>query len=340
LIIKLPRGPFSGRADWEAHFFGQKSAMQVDGTSFTSNAQIGYWVDKKKLEAVHAVFGKVHVKAPAEIKSLRFDLRDGNTTVRQPAGGGQEIELTFHQNEIAYRPGAAKVIQIRAYDVRDRRLKMDNYANSDKGTYKRYFWGLPNRVEMEVVTRYQEHTLGFDLRPRPIDKKAFEGYQDEIDQRRKVARALHQIYEARRRDFKQYGEDLAGFYFLSGHAATPPLDKAAALSDPNGQRRFGYRARPYQGYHFMVLPKSERFLAEIKQMRERQGRSYAYKGKTIKALPSRNLMGLAAVPEDKSKPTFFISWGRIYMKHLNGRPLTSVPANYYGGDWKEVKFVE
>jgi hypothetical protein len=118
------------------------------------------------------------------------------------------------------------------------------------------------------------------------------------------------------------------------------MDKAAALSDPNGQRRFGYRARPYQGYHFMVLPKSERFLAKMEQMRERQGQTYTYKGKTFKALPSRNLPDLAAVPEDKSKPTLFINWGRIYMKHLNGRPLTSVPANYYGGDWKVVKFIE
>jgi len=340
LIIKLPKGPFSGRTNWETHFFGPKSALSMDGTPFTSGDQVGYWVDKEKLKGAHAVFGKVHIKAAAKIESLRFDRREGAATVRQRAGSDQEVELTFNQNEISFRPGEAEVIQIRAYDVRNRRLKMDSYASSQKGTQVRYFWGLPDRVELEVATGHHERTLDFDLRPRPIDKKAYKAFKQEIDQRRIVAQTLRQIYAARRKASKQYGEDLAGFYFLAANTSAPSLEKAAALSDPKGEDRFGYRSRPYHGYHFSVLPKSQSLLAKLDQLRKRKGRSYVYNGQTFTALPARNLVDLAAIPADKTKPTLFIIRGRIYMKHLNGQPLAHVPDNYYGGDWKEVKFVE
>lgn len=151
---------------------------------------------------------------------------------------------------------------------------------------------------------------------------------------------LEQIYQARRKSFKQYGEDLAGFYYLSDKKAAPPIEQTAALSDPKGQARFNYKARTHNGYHFTVLPKSQAALSRLDQTRRNKGLSYTYNGQTMKALPNRHLSDLAAIPADQSQPTFFINWGRVYMKHLNGQTLTHVPDNYYGSDWKEADFIE
>ena len=75
-------------------------------------------------------------------------------------------------------------------------------------------------------------------------------------------------------------------------------------------------------------------------LRKQNGQYYTYNGRTFKALPTPCLLDLAAIPADKTKPTLFINWGRIYVKYLNGAPLTHVTENYFNDDWKEVKFVE
>ena len=82
----------------------------MEGTPFTSGAEIGCWSDKDKLKAVHAVFGKVHIKAAAEIESLRFDRRQGTTMVHRKTASGLAIELAFNQNEIAFRPDQVQVV--------------------------------------------------------------------------------------------------------------------------------------------------------------------------------------------------------------------------------------
>lgn len=338
LTIALPKGPFSGKAQWEAHFFGADAPQWADGMPMQSNEAISYAVDRKNLEQINAAFGKVRLKMAATIETLQFTTGSGDPATAR-LSTGRTTQMRFNQNEIAYKPGKATIIHIHAYDAQNRRLKMDDYANTRKGLELRYFWGVPTRVEMDVATAHVERLIEFDLRRRPVDAKAYDAFKQDVARQRTVVQTLKQIYQARREAFKQYGEDLAGFYYLSDKKAAPPIEQTAALSDPKGQARFNYKARTHNGYHFTVLPKSQAALSRLDQTRRNKGLSYTYKGQTIKALPNRHLSDLAAIPVDKTQPTFFINWGRVYMKHLNGQPLTHVPDNYYGKDWKEVDFI-
>ncbi len=340
LKVKLPKGPFSGQTFWDAHFFGRNKAIPIKGTPFSSGDEVGFWVDREKLKTAHAVFGKVRIKAAEKIETMRFNLKKGESAVSRSFATGEKIRLSFRQNEITYQPGRANVIRVRAYDAQNRRLKMDNYSSSGKGRHTRYFWGIPVKVEMDAVLSHLERTIDFDLRQRPIDKKAYGAFKKEVAQRKKIVAALKKVYQVRRKAFKQYGEDLAGFYFLRGTASEPALEKAVALSDPKGEARFGYRAQPFNGYYFTVLPKSQKMLDTLEKTRQKKGRPYTFKGKTITALPVRSFPDLAAIPKDKAKPAFFLRWGRVYMNHLNGQALAHVPDNHYNSDWKEVKFVE
>lgn len=49
---------------------------------------------------------------------------------------------------------------------------------------------------------------------------------------------------------------------------------------------------------------------------------------------------LVAIPTDKSQPTFFLQWGQVFMKPLNGETLKYLPENYYKKGWVEAKFIE
>ncbi|MGD9188795.1 MAG: zinc-ribbon domain-containing protein [Desulfobacteraceae bacterium] len=339
LTIALPKGPFSGKAQWEAHFFGADAPQWADGMPMHSSEAIGYAVDRKKLQQINAAFGKVRLKMAAKIETLHFTAGSGGAA-RKQLSTGQTIQVRFNRNEIAYKAGKATIIRLHAYDAQNRRLKMDNDANTRKGLRLNYFWGVPTRVEMDVATAHVERLMEFDLRRRPVDAKAYDAFKRDVARQRAVVQTLKQIYQARKKAFKAYGEDLAGFYHLSANPAAPAIEKAAALSDPKGQARFGYKAKAHNGYHFTVLPKSKAALTRLDQTRQKKGLPYTHKGRTIKALPNRNLSDLAAIPADKSQPTFFINWGRVYMKHLNGQPLSHVPDNYYGKNWKEVNLIE
>jgi DNA-directed RNA polymerase subunit RPC12/RpoP len=340
LKVKLPKGPFSGKAQWETHFFGADAPRFVDGMPMWSGDEISYSVDREEFQKANAAFGKVRLRVAGKIETLHFPAAKDRAGVEQGLSTGQKIQLAFNQNEISYQTGNTGIIQVRAYDSLDRRLKMDAYSTSRKGDQVRYFWGIPARVEMDVVTQSLKRVIDFDLRPRPVDPEAYEAFKRQIARQHHIVRTLKQLYQVRRKTGKQYGEDLAGFYYLSEKNAAPIIKKAVALSDPKGQIRFGYEAQAYKGYHFTVLPKSRKYLAELEQARKRKGMPFTYNGRTIKALPTRLLSDLAAIPADKSQPAFFINWGRVYMKRLNGQSLTHIPNNYNSTDWKEVIFIE
>jgi hypothetical protein len=49
---------------------------------------------------------------------------------------------------------------------------------------------------------------------------------------------------------------------------------------------------------------------------------------------------LVAIPEDRNLPTFFLQWGQVYMKPLNGEKLEYLPEGYYNKGWIEAKFID
>ncbi len=340
LRITLPNGPGSGHTRWETYFYGEGREQSIRGTSYSSGNNFGYLVDSGKLKNAHAVFGKVAITVAGKIEKLQFNNQGEQAFFEQRLSTGEDVKLAFNQNEITYREGSAEVIQVHAFDSENRHLKKDSYFRNEKGSTFQYFWGIPARVEMDLATDFHKRTIDFDLRVRPINSKAYEGFKKEISQRRNIVNTLKQVFQTRHQTSRAYGEDLAGFFYLAGKASGSVMDKAVAFSDPKGESRFGYHALPYEGYSFTVLPASQSFLLKMKEMSKTSGRSYTYGGQSFKALSARILPALAAIPKDKSKPTLFVNQAGVYMKYLYGELLTHIPDNYYNSGWKQVKFIE
>jgi predicted Zn finger-like uncharacterized protein len=344
LSIKLPGGTFSGNAVWEVHFFGNDNKPRVlTGNSIRSNTEVSYTLDKGILKQVSAAFGKVQLNLHSDIKRLTFFRKEGlQPDVRQLASG-EEVSVVFNKNEVIYSTGSAEVIQTAAFDARGKRLKEDPYTRNKGDKCIVYFWGVPAKLVIDVSTKTIKQLLPFEIKQRPVNEKAYLAYRRLIENQREVVKTIKAIDRARRGDRSYYGDDLAGLYYLYDQKTRLPMrliSQDVAHSDPAGQQRFGYQVKPYKGYFFTVLSGIETNGTNKGYNRRLKKSSFSWQNGTIVTTALTRHPDLAAIPEDGSQPTFFLQWGQVFMKPLNGEKLAYLPDGYYNNGWVEAKFIE
>ena len=342
LEVHLAKGPFSGQADWEVHFFGQDQPRVLTGNAIQGARDISYRVEKGGLAGVSAAFGIVKLNIKSDITRLRFSKKDGGQPQTQQLPSGEPVSVSFNKNEISYGADKVQIIQVMAYDSFGKRLKQGNYSSSKGGNRKIYFWGQPTRFEMDLATKILTKKIEFEIKQRPLEAKAYRKYKDNIDNHRNIVSILKSIDRARRKDRSYYGDDLAGLYYLYGRKSKKPMRlfaKVIAHSDPAGQKRFGYKAKPYNGYYFTVLSGTEaKGLKKGYKRRSKKTKFVWKKGRVSTSALTRH-PDLVAIPEDQSQPTFFLQWGQVFMKPLKGETLKYLPENHYKEGWAEAKFI-
>lgn len=343
LEIQLGKGPFSGQADWEVHFFGRERSHIFTGNPIQGARAVSYQLEKGRLAGISAAFGIVQLSIKTDIKRLSFKNKKGGKPLTRNLASGEVVTVSFNQNEISYSAGKAPVIQVIAYDSFGKRLKQGSYSSRKGAAHKIYFWGQPARLELDLATRTLEKKIPFEIIKRPLDDKAFKKYKLSIDNHREIVATLKAVDLARRKDRSYYGDDLAGLYYLHGLKGKNPMnlfDKDIAHSDPAGQKRFGYKAKPYRGYYFTVLSGSAANGTNQKYKRRSKKTKFVWEKGQITTSALTRHPDLVAIPADHSQPTFFLQWGHVFMKPLNGATLEYVPENYYNNGWLEAKFID
>jgi predicted Zn finger-like uncharacterized protein len=343
LEIQLPKGPFSGQANWEVHFFGRNQPQMLSGNAIQGAQDISFRLDKGLLGKTSAAFGLVQLNIHSGIERLNFTKKDSPKPEARTISSGESVSVSFDKNEVTYSTGKAHAIQAMAYDEYGKRLKQGNYTSIKRGERKIYFWGQPTRFEMDLATQTLEKKINFDIKQRSLDEKAYQEFKTTIDNQRDVVTALKSVDRARRKDRSYYGEDLAGLYYLYHRKKKKPmmlLDKDIAHSDPAGQKRFGYKVKPYKGYYFSVLSGAEANGVNKDYKRRSKKTKFVWKKGRITTSALTRHPDLVAIPQDKAQPTFFLQWGQVFMKPLNGETLKYLPENYYKKGWVEVKFID
>jgi len=343
LEVRLTKGPFSGQADWEVHFFGQDRPLLLTGNTIQGARDISYRLEKGSLAGVSAAFGTIQLNISTDIKRLRFTKKDGGQPQTWDLPSGEPVTVGFNKNEISYSAGTYAIIQVMAYDSFGKRLKQGSYTSSRGSDRKIYFWGQPARFEMDLSTKTLEKKIEFEIKHRPLSEAAYQAYKKTIDNQRSIVTTLKTIDRARRKDRSYYGDDLAGLYYLYGREAQKPMelfDRDIAHSDPAGQKRFGYKAKPYKGYFFTVLSGAQARGVNQEYTRRSQKTKFTWKKGGITTTALTRHPDLVAIPADKSQPTFFLQWGQVFMKPLNGSTLKYLPENYRTKGWVEAKFIE
>ncbi|CAB1070897.1 hypothetical protein D1AOALGA4SA_1060 [Olavius algarvensis Delta 1 endosymbiont] len=343
LSIKLPQGPFSGHAAWEVHFFGYKKPRLLSGNSAHGQMDFSFTLNKDQLKQANAAFGKVQLNLHTDISRLVFAPQNQSQPAPQALPSGDTIMVKFNKNEITYSIGNADVIQTLAYDGQGKRLMQDQYTRNKDGKRVIYFWGVPAKFEMDVSTKTLKKLIAFDLRQRPLDEKAYQAFKLSIKNQRDVVKTIKTIDRARRKMRSYYGDDLAGLHYLYQHKQKKPMNlvsREIAHSDPAGQERFGYQAKPYKGYYFTVLSGIESNGTHKNYNRRSQVTRFSWQKGTISTSTLTRHPDLVAIPQDKSQPTFFLQWGQVFMKSLNGKKLEYLPDGYYNKGWVEARYVD
>jgi predicted Zn finger-like uncharacterized protein len=343
LEIRLAQGPFSGHANWEVHFFGHDQPQFLTGNATQGTRNLSYTLEKGRLADVHAAFGVVQLNIQSDIKRLSFIKTDGGRPRTLKLPSGEPVTVSFDKNEISFGSGKAQIIQMAAFDSFGKRLKQSSFSTKKGRSRKIYFWGQPVRFEMDLSTKILEKKMEFDIKKRPLEEKAYLEYQKAVDDHRRIVSTLKSIDRARRTDRSYYGDDLAGLYYLYGDKTKQPMQlfsKDIARSDPAGQNRFGYKARPYRGYYFTVLSGVQaRGVNQAYKRRSKKSKFTWKKGHVSTTALTRH-PDLVAIPADPARPTFFLQWGQVFMKPLKGETLKYLPENYYEDGWVEAQFID
>ena len=342
LSVKLPQAPFSGHAVWEVHFFSTDKPLFLSGNSVQGSSDFSFTLEKDKLKQANAAFGKVQLNLHTDISRLVFDSQNNGQPAPQTLPSGAVVSIEFNKNEITYNAGEANVIQTVAYDARGKRLKQDQYTRNKGGKRIIYFWGVPAKFEIDVSTKTIKKLMPFEIRQRQVDERAYQAFRQTIENQRDVVRTIKTIDQARRGDRSYYGDDLAGLYYLHHRKKKKPLkliDQEIAHSDPAGQERFGYSVKPYRGYFFTVLSGVETNGVRNAYKRRSKKSNFAWQHGTITTRSLTRHPDLAAIPEDPTQPTFFLQWGQVFMKPLNGERLEYLPDGYYNKGWLEAKLI-
>jgi hypothetical protein len=343
LSIQLPKGPFSGKVDWEVHFFGNDTPLYIAGNSFSGSKEVNFSLKKGELQKAHAAFGSVRMNLASEIQRLQFVKRSDGTPVVNRLPSGKKVVVIFDKNEITLNTAKAEMVQVMAYDASGRRIRRGNYTRHKDGKLIQYFWGVPTTFEMDLVTKKINKTIHFDIRQRPLNEEAYLKFQVDAENQGDIVRTLKAISHARRKDRSGYGDDLAGLYYIYDLKQKKPrklIEKKVAHADPAGQKRFGYKAKPFKGYYFTMLSGTEANGAQKAYPKQSKKRTYAWHKGKFKASPYVQMPDIVAIPLDRTQPTFFLQWGQVYMKQLNGSKLEYLPQDYYSRGWVEAKFIE
>lgn len=343
LAIQLPKGPFNGQVDWEVHFFAEDKPLYLAGNSFAGTMDTCFSLQKGELHKAHAAFGSVRLNIASHIERVSFTKKSNAQRQTGQLGSGKNAHVTFNQNEITLSAGDADIIQTMAYDEQGRRIKEDHYTRHQDGNSILYFWGIPVRFQMDVVSQKASKTIHFDIRKRPVQEEAYLKFQVDAENQGDVVKTLKTIAAAQRRNRTGYQADVAGLHYIYDLKNKKPIkliSSQIAQSDPAGQKRFGYRLKPYKGYYFTVLSGTESDGVKQEYPRQSKQKMFAWHNGTFKIAPYAQSPDLVAIPADKSQPTFFLQWGQVLMKQLNGSTLQYLPQDYYSQGWVEAKFIE
>jgi len=343
LSIQLAKGPFSGQVNWEVHFFRKDEPLYLSGNSFWGSNDVSFSLQKGELKKANAAFGSVQLNLASEIHRISYVKKSDGKPVVHRMPSGKKAVVIFNKNAITINAAKTDIIQTMAYDDQGRRLKQDNYTRHKDGKLILYFWGLPEKFEMDLVLQEINKTIHFDIRQRPVDEKAYLEFQVAVENHGEVVKTLKAIALARRKERTGYGDDLAGLHYIYDRKKKRPMkliDKKIAHSDPAGRNRFGYTLKPYMGYYFTILSGTESNGVKKDYPKQSKKRTYTWHKGTFKTTPYIQTPDIVAIPVDTSQPTFFLQWDQVYMKQLNGSKLEYLHLEYNSQGWLEAKYNE
>jgi predicted Zn finger-like uncharacterized protein len=130
LSLALPKSPFYGDAIWEAHFFDENKPALLAWDPMEMGGKFVVYFRKPLTKIPDAAFGRVRLELSTGIQRVTFSKKSGNGQSSKRLPSGQKVVVTFDKNQITYRAGKSRILQIAAYDSTGKQLRIGKYTST------------------------------------------------------------------------------------------------------------------------------------------------------------------------------------------------------------------
>ncbi len=341
IYMELPKGTYRGSANWEIHLLNESGEVKLDGSGQLSGDVAQVQFEREALKDVALAFGKVEFKIKTGIEDVVIDNFDTDEKVITLSDKSQ-IKVKRNKNVIEIEQKNYDMLSINAYDKKGYRIKADNFSRTNNNMTTKKFWGVPEKVKLQLSGSEIKHVVTFHSEQRSLDNEIIVKSKNDIENEREIFSVLRNIGKDLPWNMKSSPLGLASLYFLHDHRKKPlhKIDLNVAESDPIGAKHFGYKLKPYKNYYFTYSEgTSENGVNKIYEKKDNET-TYKWDKGEIKAKSYKNYATVIAVPVNSDMPMYALNYNRVYrLGELKQNDKNFVPKSFYNTDWKEVKLI-
>jgi len=167
LSVELPEN-VAVQPSWEVYAHEKDNRVRLNGSSVVDNQGVAYRYNGYK--QVDRMSGSVWLNVCGQIERVTLSQQDLAHVCCVAAARGKYLDLHLDKNKLSYMVLGGDVVQLAAFDAQGRRLKQDPAWRFQQGVKSVYFWGLPDKVVLDVSTQTRVARLDFNM-TKPLDRE-------------------------------------------------------------------------------------------------------------------------------------------------------------------------
>ncbi|MCP4456078.1 MAG: hypothetical protein GY809_31870 [Planctomycetes bacterium] len=162
LSLALPEN-IAVRPNWEVYAHRRDSRMRLNGASVVGSQHAAYLCHYRRARKADQVSGSVSLSVFGQIERVTFRSEDLDRMCCVQMPGATYLDLHLDKNRLSYTVLGGDVVQLAAYDDQGRRLKEDPAWRFRQGMKQVHFWGVPDKVVLDISTQTEVTKLDFKV---------------------------------------------------------------------------------------------------------------------------------------------------------------------------------
>jgi hypothetical protein len=162
LSLTLPEN-IAVQPDWEVYAHRRDNKVRLNGASVVGNQHAAYLCHYRGPRKADQMSGSVSLSVFGQIERVTFRSEDLESMCCAKMPGATYLDLHLDKNRLSYMVLGGDVVQLAAYDDQGRRLKQDPTWRFEQGMKSVYFWGVPDKVVLDISTQTEVTKLDFKV---------------------------------------------------------------------------------------------------------------------------------------------------------------------------------
>jgi len=170
LSVDLPEN-VAVQPHWEVYAHQRDNKVRLNGSSVVNYQRAAYQCRTPGSREVDQISGSVLLHVSGRIKRVILDQQALNHPCCVNMPKGKYLDVHVDKNKLSYMVLGGDVVQLAAYDNQGRRLRQDPAWRFQQGMKSVYFWGLPEKVVLDIATQIKVAKLNFTV-AEPLEQES------------------------------------------------------------------------------------------------------------------------------------------------------------------------